>query len=360
MFNVGYADRQGNTWYVFDGRIPIRPPGFDWAGAVPGNTSRTEWFAMRPLYELPQLRNPKSGYIQNCNDAPWFTNLEERIDPASYASYLKQPAELNWRTQISLRILSHERELTLERMIQHKFNAELPYAERVKADLLPLARARDEAPVRQAADVLASWDNRTDADSRGAVLFLAWQEEYSKVAPTLYATAWSAANPLQTPTGLANPSAAVDALARAAANVQEHYGALDVPWGDVHRLRRGSLDLPIGGTPWTLHNARYRRDLDRKLVIGGGDTYILLVEFGDEGPRAFSVIPYSESANPASPHYNDQGPLYAADRLKPAWFSEADITANTLRRYQPHAAPPSTSSSARQPAPRADRARARS
>ena len=34
MFSVGYADRDGNIWYLFNGRLPLRPAGFDWAGAV--------------------------------------------------------------------------------------------------------------------------------------------------------------------------------------------------------------------------------------------------------------------------------------------------------------------------------------
>ena len=43
MFNVGYADREGHIFYVYNARLPRRAEGYDWAGIVPGNTSRTLW-----------------------------------------------------------------------------------------------------------------------------------------------------------------------------------------------------------------------------------------------------------------------------------------------------------------------------
>ena len=36
-----------------------------------------------------------------------------------------------------------------------------------------------------------------------------------------------------------------------------------------------------------------------------------------------------------SPHSSDQLQLFAAHKLKPVWFSEADIRAHTDRAYRP-------------------------
>ena len=32
LFNICYADREGNVFYVFNGRFPARPAGYDWSG----------------------------------------------------------------------------------------------------------------------------------------------------------------------------------------------------------------------------------------------------------------------------------------------------------------------------------------
>jgi acyl-homoserine-lactone acylase len=69
-------------------------------------------------------------------------------------------------------------------------------------------------------------------------------------------------------------------------------------------------------------------------VATAGDAYALAVEFG-ETPRAFSVIPYSAASNPKSPYYNNQLEIYAAEKFKPAWFSEQDIKDHLDRQYRP-------------------------
>ena len=35
-------------------------------------------------------------------------------------------------------------------------------------------------------------------------------------------------------------------------HLQTHFGRIDPAWGDVNRLRRGDVDLPVGGGPDTL------------------------------------------------------------------------------------------------------------
>ncbi|MDH3494155.1 MAG: penicillin acylase family protein, partial [Acidobacteriota bacterium] len=41
--NVMYADRQGNTYYLYNGAVPRRDPKFDWKRPVDGSDPATEW-----------------------------------------------------------------------------------------------------------------------------------------------------------------------------------------------------------------------------------------------------------------------------------------------------------------------------
>lgn len=335
MFNLVYADREGNVWYLFNGRIPLRPAGYDWSGIVPGNTSKTEWFVVRPLSDLPQLLNPKSGYVQNCNDAPWYTNLEQPLEPARFSTYITANT-FGWRSQLSLRILSHERDMTLDGLKAYKFNAEAPFAEAVTGDLIALARAQGDPNLREGAAVLEAWDKQTNADSRGAVLYMAWFGQYFQSTESPFQRPWSATDPAHTPSGLGDPATALVAFDSAVTAVKQAYSSLAIAWGETHRLKRGDLDLPLRGTELTFNSVMYRPTPQNIFLATGGDSYVLAVEFTPSGPHAYSVVAYSESSNPQSAHFTDQSRLYATQQYKTAWFTESDIKANEEREYRPN------------------------
>jgi acyl-homoserine-lactone acylase len=123
----------------------------------------------------------------------------------------------------------------------------------------------------------------------------------------------------------------------AAADVQRRYGALDVAWGEVHRVRFPGRDYPVGGCGGELGCFRvlqYREEPDGKLAASGGDGWILAVEFG-KVPRALSVLAYGESLKPDSPYHGDQAELFARGELKQVAFAPADIDAQAKKRYRP-------------------------
>jgi acyl-homoserine-lactone acylase len=69
-------------------------------------------------------------------------------------------------------------------------------------------------------------------------------------------------------------------------------------------------------------------------LAGGGDGWIFAVEFS-KPLRAYSVLAYGETRNPASKHSTDQAALFANEQYKKALFSEAEIKANLERSYRP-------------------------
>lgn len=56
----------------------------------------------------------------------------------------------------------------------------------------------------------------------------------------------------------------------------------------------------------------------------GGDDGIG-VEFGDDGPRASSILTYGETGDPGSPDYTDQVRRFAAGDWKEVRFTEGSI-----------------------------------
>lgn len=331
MFTVMYADGDGNILHLFGGRTPVRPDcECDWAGIVPGQGAATLWTETHGYDELPRLLNPASGWLQNANDPPWTTTLGDSIDPDRYPDYMA-PRFMHFRAQHSARLLAEDESISLQEMIEYKHSTRIESADRILDDLIPAARRQGGELARRAAEVLEKWDRRTDAESRGAVLFRAF---YRSVGRRLFAQPWSQHRPLQTPNGLADEKAAVEALERAAAQVEANHGRLDVAWGEVHRLRSGDLDLPANGSSGGLGTFRvvnYRTDSDGKRRASSGDSFVAAVEFSDP-PQAHALIGYGNASQPGSPHRHDQMELLSRQQLRPVWKTRSQIEANLSLR----------------------------
>ena len=234
-------------------------------------------------------------------------------------------------------MLTEDPAMTLDELIEDANATEVEFALRILDDLIGAAR-QGGAVANRAAEVLAAWDRRVDAGSRGALLFMAWiqaLEETTGLGHFLFATAWSAEAPLDTPHGLADPGAAVVALELAAEQVEAAYGALDVAWGDVNRLRLGAVDLPASGGPGDPAGIFRVLDFapmpDGRLVSVGGDTYIAAVEFS-QPVRAQVLTTYGNASQPGSPHIDDQLALFARNEMRPAWRTREEIVAHLEAR----------------------------
>jgi acyl-homoserine-lactone acylase len=357
--NFTYADRDGNILYVWVSGAPLLPhePGGDTAIVV--TRSDQVWQRRAPFDSLPQLLNPPGGYIRNENDSPHFTNLNA-VMPHAFSFAVEAPS-LRLRSQHALELLHNDRSFSLEDVVETKHSMRMLLADRVKADLVAAVRAyagagsavggvavpvadRDAAPLvdartLQALDLLVRWDNTVAADSRGGVLFETWWNRYRTVlrGQPLHAVEWSSDAPAETPHGLADAARAVEAFAWAVAETERLFGSPDVAWGDVHRVRRGDVDAPVGGCTGALGCFRvlqFTAAADGRRVVRGGDGWIIAVEFGDR-PRAYSMLGYGQSPDPASPWHANQAALFAAGRMKAVRWSEEEITAQVVRSYRP-------------------------
>ena len=119
MFNIAYADRVGNIFYLWNGTVPNLPHPAHKAEAVPASRTADVWTRFHSTAELPQLFNPPGGYVQNCNSPPYLTNLQAPLDPARYPPHFGAN-DLSLRTQHSLRLVNNDRKFTLEEVCELK------------------------------------------------------------------------------------------------------------------------------------------------------------------------------------------------------------------------------------------------
>ncbi len=333
FFNVMYADHAGHIYYFFGGKTPIRSRGdfAYWTPPVRGDSSATLWNDILPYEKLPHITDPATGWLQNANDPPWTVTWPMVFSPDSFPAYLS-PRHMAFRPQRSVQMLLRDSAMTFERLVSDKHSTHMALADRLVPDLIAATRKLGDATARQAADVLEKWDREAQADSRGAVLFYFWVGEYfGKAGGKAFARPWRLDAAATTPAGLGDPALAVKSLSAAASKVAKEHGAMDVPWGDVMRIRMAGKDLPGNGAPGdpfgVFRNAYYIPDKDGRFRIVEGDTYYAAIEFSAP-VRAKVLLGYGNSSQPGSKHLGDQVELFAKQEMRDPWRTRAEIEAH--------------------------------
>ncbi|HSH02761.1 MAG TPA: acylase [Anaerolineae bacterium] len=334
MFNVGYADGEGNVFYAYNGMLPIRVDGYDWAGVVPGNSSATMWQGYVPFNQLPQVFNPPSGFIQNANSSPYQTTTGPGNPNAdNYAASLGIETTMSNRALRALELFGNDSVIEWEEFVAYKFDT--TYAEdsdvRHAVDYIVEAVNGGSSITGQARDILAEWDYTVTAESEGATLAIMTFYFLNK-APGVEMNASELVGG-HLPEPLIRSS-----FQQAAEWLSYNYNSVSVPWGEVNRLVRGDVNLPLGGGPDLLH-AIYGdfKPTDDKVKATVGDSYILMANWDEDGEvTSYSVHQYGSSTMHArSPHYADQAPLFAAQELKRVWFTEDAVRDHLSSEYRP-------------------------
>jgi len=337
--NFTYADRAGNIFEVWNTALPLLPHAPAGDAATAAREMRDLWTRYVPFELLPQFHNPRGGYVHNENDSPHFGNVREPINIVNAYPNIEPPT-LRLRSQHAIQLIDTDKKLSLEDVIKLKHSYKMLLADRVKPDLVAAVKAtKPTGDVAAALALMEKWDNSSAPDSRGGMLFEFWFMRYSQMSQgvPVFAVEWTPADPLKTPRGLADATRAADAFAWAVPETARRFGRFDVAWGEAHRVRRGPVDVPVGGCSGTLGCFRvlgYGREPDGKFVANTGDGWVLAIEFGDP-PRAYSVLAYGESPRIESPWYSDQAEMFARGEMKKVAFIQKDVDAQAVTRFRP-------------------------
>lgn len=277
------------------------------------------------------------SWLTNSNDSYWISN------PAMPHRQLS-PVLGKYGTARTLRTRSNFTEtaaMLAAGKIDHARAAELAFANKSLAaqlampELLELCTRAQGAAARGCA-ALAKWDQRFDADSRGARLFRAFWPQAEKIKG-LWAVPFDAAHPVTTPRDLVaegeTGTKLLEALAATVTTTEAAGQALDSRWGDEQLVMAGNAAIPIHGGPGTLGILNMQESdaaANGKLVPRHGTSYIQIVGFDDKGPVADAILSYSQSTNPASPHAADQTRAYAEKRWHRLPFHREEIRAQAI------------------------------
>lgn len=319
-----YADRTGRIAALYNATFPARSDGYDWTRTVPGNISDDLWSSYLSAASTPRAGAPTSAFVFAAGATPFRMTLDPfNPKPESFPPSQGLEVGLNNRARRLLALLPADRAITAEKFRSDKFDTcytpDSDFAVLVKG--IGQRNFAGDPLLEEAGEILRRYDLCTNKNSRGAPLAV------MTAVPLLQASA----------RGQARPDA-VATLRLAANRLLAEYGRLDPTWGEVNRLRRGSLDLPLSGAPDALRSidVRARLDGDGKSVAEGGDNLVMVSTWLRDGRwQIESVVPYGSSQMVGSRHFADQAQLYADDRLKTVPLGPADIMAEATQIERP-------------------------
>ncbi len=335
FWNVIYADKEGDIFYLFNGLVPKRDSG-DWSywnSIVPGESSDNIWTEVHPYEDLPKLKNPETGWLQNANDPPWTSTIPTALNPTDYPPYMA-PVEMSLRPQRAARMMMEDNSITFEELIDYKHSTRLEVADRVLDDLFAAIDNSGSPKAKEAKGVLEKWDREANADSRGTLLFYLFTSKFNINDPSNYAVKWSIKSPTATPDGISNPAKAIEVLESTVDEMKAKFGRLDVPWGDFYRLKHKDKDLPANGATERLGVFRVAHSYDsidgEQMYVASGDSWVGVIEFGNQ-VKAKVLLSYGNASQKDSPHNGDQLELFSKKELRDAWFTPEQVKANTVR-----------------------------
>jgi len=322
--NYLYADEHGNIGYIYNGQFPNRITSADWSQILPGDRSDLIWQGYLPFEKIPQIWNPRDGLLFNSNNTPFEAGAEaDNLKPADFPTSMGIQTDMTNRAYRALETFGSQPKISDQDFRADKFDISYSPHSQIAALITKLC-AIDPAGDQELASaqtILRNWDRRTNVANRGAALaIMTW-------APFVLAHF----RHTETPEALPSLRAAI-------ATLKTHFGRLDPTWGQLNRMRRGTLDLPIDGGPDTYRAVYGDIQPDGTMTAIAGDTLIMFVTWDAQGNfHADSIHQFgSATDNPNSKHYADQTPLFVQMKTKPVYFTEAELKPHIAQDYDPN------------------------
>ncbi len=359
--NTVYADRAGNIAYWHGNFMPRRDLRFDWSQPVDGSIAATEWQGLHRLEETVQIYNPPGGWLQNCNATP-FTVAGHIGSPSPkiYPPYMAPDGE-NFRGLNAVRVLSKPQKYNLDKVIAAGYDTYMVAFELLIPALMEAAQrhARQSdtltALLAEPLALLKNWDYRAAVGSVATTLAVEWGDRllpdiariplpgYENLDQVHKVQQFLVQARAEAPERLLLP------LAATVRDLEQRFGKWQVPWGEVNRFQRVSADLvqpfsdaspslPVAFTSaaWGMlpsYKSNYFPGTRRRYGVNG-NSFVCAVEFGPR-LRAKSLLAGGQNGHPASPHFFDQGAMYAGGQFKEVLFYREDVDKNARVRYHP-------------------------
>ncbi|MFI1728271.1 penicillin acylase family protein [Streptomyces acidicola] len=289
---------------------------------------------------MPTLKD--APYVENSNGTAWMTNADRPI--TGYERIFGTVGtELGLRTRGGIEdvaAMAERGDLTVGDLQRQQFANRVPAGDLAAEDVARACAALSggtatgsdgkAVDVSQACGVIKAWDRTMDTGSRGALLFDRFWRKLP--ADRLWKVRFSAADPVRTPNTLNTDAPEfATALADAVAELRAAGIPLDAKLGAHQFVVRNGERVPVPGGSgragvWNVLEPTWNAAGGGYTEVPFGSSHLQAVGWDSSGcPVARTLLTYSQSSNPNSPHYSDQTRLFSGERWVTSRFCEKDI-----------------------------------
>ena len=347
-----------------------------------GSDSINEWVeapgardpGLIPFSEVPQLE--RTDFIFNANDSHWSTNPDALLTGYSPLHGFEETPR-SPRTRMNAMLLTETGEgtasgpdgkFTLDELAAAALSNRGSMAELLRDPVVERCNAGGSidyegarVDLTPACEALAGWDLRLDLDSPGALMWREFLGDLDEGSLTdvgvLFAVPFDPADYVNTPRDLApaaddpNDDRVLQALAAGLGQLQQAGLSPTTTLREAQFTRKGDQKIPIHGggrkegTPNLIVYSELKTTLDPSMerpeeitpstdltgegyVVNYGTSFIMVLEFGSDGPAAKAFISYSQSGDPTSEHFADQTRRFSEKDWRDIRWTEDDILAD--------------------------------
>jgi len=332
-FNIGYADKYDTIFYMSNGIIPKRAEGYNWKGIVPGDTKKTLWNETYDIEDLPQVLQPKSGYVYNTNHSPFkSTSNDENPKEESFDKNMGYETYDNNRSVRLKELIESYDKVSFEDFKTIKYDNSFPEKfsyNFMDINLISEIELNKDHELYDMLREIQSWNRKTDIDSFGAGLYGVFY----------YQLIYNYADDIRKLSANEQPVSEeiiLSALSDTKDYLIKYFEKTKITLGEVQKLVRGDKEIPIWGLPDVITAMSSKPYKNGMVNVFAGESYIGLVRFTDDGPIMESIISFGNSDNPDSEHYTDQMEKYSKFQTKKMTFDKNIIYSQAKKIYNPN------------------------
>jgi acyl-homoserine lactone acylase PvdQ len=346
--NTVYADNKGNIAYWHGNYVPQRNPSKDWGIPQDGSTSKNDWRGLHTLDEIVHSYNPASAWIQNCNSTAFTVAGPSSPLRANFPVYMAPDGE-NFRDRNAVRLFSHTGKLDLSGLIGLGYDRRLMAFEVLIPSLLEAIAG--EGDLQEVANELKKWDYNASVTSIAQTLAVRWG---LKIMPKMTKTKQfggetDVVQNMENYAKMGSREEMRQALRAVMKELESDFGTWRVAWGDLNRFQRisnhevlqmddaqPSIPVPFTSSAWGQLPSYTSRSIQgtKKWYGVNGNSFIAAVEFGPK-IKAYSLLAGGQNGSPSSPHFFDQGKMYAEGQFKEVYFYKSDVLKHAVSSYHP-------------------------
>ena len=327
-FNIIYADRDDNIFYMSNARLSVRDSSIDWRELVIGDVSSLILKNYHPYEDLPKILNPPSGYLFNTNNSPFnATSKEYNLLEDNYNSSFSFREKENNRSLRFMEMIEDYDKVSFDDFKVIKYDQKYPDSIAFIGNISEIFSLNFEnEDVVDILNLITKWDRRGNYDNLGAAQ---WSLFYDYILRILDK------NDIEV-TDTIPEKYFIEGLRETKKYLIKNFGRVDILLGDLQKHVRGDIELPVSGLIDMIAPTYVVSYKDGTYRSVSGESYIMLVKYSKSDVEIETVLPYGNSNDSSSPHYTDQMSLYVDKKTKSMTLDKDKIYRDAVRIYNPN------------------------